>query len=231
MRLTYPRVPVVGHALAVRRILVAVSTCALASICAGVEPQPPNLASPSPVEVSVVERAPDFPDISTFLLGSGLALLIALLAWGEQIRAITRDTRDLERDFLELTRLSRGQLNAVLQAETVDDRLVAFTNLIASGKLTSASQVQILPLFERWRVLGTKLQSLQSKKYWFTIVLTVILFASGIAAALTPMDVGPLFAVLMPPSVLIIALLWIVIAAGRVEQKLNDVLKQIAEKV
>jgi hypothetical protein len=189
------------------------------------------LAHCLPVAADPTVQAFLLPDIATFLLGTGLALLIALLAWGEQIRAITRDTRDLERDFLELTQLSRGQLNEVLHAETDDDRLIAFTNLYASGKLTSAHQVQILPLFKRWRELGSHLQGLQSKKYWLTITLTVVFFGSGIGAAVASLGALTLLTLLFPPAVLIAMLLYIVIAAGRVEQKLNEVLKQIAEKV
>ncbi|MEJ0085098.1 MAG: hypothetical protein WDO72_05425 [Pseudomonadota bacterium] len=171
------------------------------------------------------------PDVSTFLLGSGVALLIALLAWGEQIRAITRDTRDLERDFLELTDISKSQLNSVLDAETDDDRLVAFTNLMASGNLTSASQIQLLPLFNEWRALGANLQNKQSQKYWFTIALTLVLFCSGTVAAIFSIGVYLLVSVTLPPGILVVILLWIVVSAGRLEQKLNVVLKKIAEKV
>jgi hypothetical protein len=196
----------------------------------------PSTAAPpaAGADVESGERAPaapSLPDLAVFLIGSGLALLIALLAWGEQIRAITRDTRDLERDFLQVTGLTRAQLSALLQASTDDDRLVAFTNLMASGKLTSASQVEILPLFERWRAHGTKLRSLQSRKYWLTIILTVVFLVTGTFAAFAPEGLAPISVMLVIPGILVVILLVTVVSAGRVEQRLNALLMQIAEKV
>jgi hypothetical protein len=177
---------------------------------------------------------PDTPSVSdaaAFLLGSGLALLIALLAWGEQIRAITRDTRDLERDFLDATDLSRAQLSALLQAKNDDERLHAFTNLMASGKLTTAPQVEILPLFERWRFLGDKLRRLQSWKYWLTVSLTLVFLATGTTVAYTHAKGVSLSLIMAVPAILVGLILVTIISAGRVEQRLNALLMQMSEKV
>lgn len=170
-------------------------------------------------------------DTAVFLLGSGLALLIALLAWGEQIRAITQDTRDLERDFLDTTGLTRAELSALLQAKNDDDRLLAFTNLMASGKLTSAPQVEILPLFEKWRILGATLRSLQSKKYWLTVSLTVVFLATGTVMVFTRSTNVPFSLLLAAPATLVVLILVTIISAGRVEQQLNALLMQMGEKV
>jgi hypothetical protein len=205
-------------------------------------PPPAVVASPSPAAFSDATTAPktdedtqhagktSLPDLSVFLLGSGLALLIALLAWGEQIRAITKDTRDLERGFLEATGLTRSHLNALLQARNDDERLVAFTSIIASRKLKSALQVETLPLFERWRALGSRLRRLQSTKYWLTICLAAAFLLSGAIATLRAdrLPVAPLLAI---PGTLTVALLVAVVCAGRVEGQLNQLLVQIAEKV
>jgi len=176
-------------------------------------------------------HAGPLPDTSAFFFGGGLALLIALLAWGEQIRAITRDTRDLERDFLQITGLTRAELNALLQAENDNDRLVAFTNIMGSGKLTTAPQVEILPLFERWKALGTKLQWLQSRKYWLTILITVVFLATGVLDAVVQDPPVSLLLLLILPGLSVLILLAVVIAAGIVEQRLNALLLRIAEKV
>jgi hypothetical protein len=196
----------------------------------------PAIASPCATAAASADAAPpparaaSLPDLSVFLLGSGLALLIALLAWGEQIRAITKDTRDLERDFLGVTGLTRSHLNALLQARDDNERLVAFTSIMASGSITTALQVEILPLFERWRAFGSKLRRLQSAKYWLTICLTVVFLLAGALAALQPDYLAPA-GLLAMPGVLTSTLLVTVVCAGRVEGQLNQLLVQIAEKV
>jgi hypothetical protein len=220
----------------IQALAVVASILVVVGASTAPEPSPIPRSAGRPDAASIEARtgapeATSFSDTSAFLLGSGLALLIALLAWGEQIRAITRDTRDLERDFLQATGLTRAQLSALLQARNDDDRLIAFNNLMASGKLTSASQVEILPLFERWRSLGTELRSLQSRKYWLTIALTVVFLGTGMLAALAPGRLVSLPLLLVFPGILVFILLVTVVSAGRVEQRLNALLMQIAEKV
>jgi hypothetical protein len=194
-------------------------------------------ASPSGDEIRVTCVVPPdagaakLPDTSAFLLGSGLALLIALLAWGEQIRAITKDTRDLERDFLEATELKRSQLAPFFHAKNVDDQLAPLSSVMASGKLSDAAQVELLPLFRQWRDLSGGFRSLQSRKYWLTILVTLVCFLTGTFHALFPAQITVLAALVCVLALQVLGLLLMIVLAGRVERRLNALLMQIAEVV
>jgi len=176
-------------------------------------------------------------DVTLFLLGGGLALLVALLAWGEQIRKIAKDTRDLERNFMQSRGLTRAEFLPILKPKTPTDQLVALTQLMNSGKLKTAPEVEVLACFQQWSALAGRLARLFSLKYWLTIALTVALFiGGGISGLLDLCPAAPgggtfrtVFALIA--TALIVALLTALIAGAHAESRLNELLVEIGERV
>ena len=62
-------------------------------------------------------------------------MFVALLGWSDQIRGLTRETYELQTEFLKTYDLRKTELLPVLRASTADEQLQAFTALMQTNKL------------------------------------------------------------------------------------------------
>ena len=235
-----------------KRILAASFFLAVLSLCADGAAGPTPAASsgksaaPSSDQSTVLKARGDpstavseghISEVTLFSLGGGLALLIALLAWGEQIRAIAKDTRDLENDFVRSRGLTRAELLPVLRSQDPTDRLLALTKLMTSGNLKTAPEVEVLSHFRDWGARAGHLTRLLSLKYWLTVGLTVAMFLEGGISVY--FDLGPAAAfsasryllLLVGPAVLVVGILVALVCAARAEKRLVDLITVIGERV
>ena len=157
---------------------------------------------------------------------------MALLAWSEQIRSMTREARDLEGHFLERYKLTREQLRRVLNPVSPADKLRGLGEIMKSGKLASALDVKALAHFETFLAKSDSLRTLHRSKYWLAVILTVSLFLAGIASILirptTPQAVILLLAL---PLLLLSWLLGLIIKIGRVEGDFFASLKALLDRL
>lgn len=163
-------------------------------------------------------------DTTVFLFGSGFAIFIALLGWSEQIRGLRRETYQLQSEFLKTHGLRKADLLRAIRAQTADEQLRAFTAIMLTNKL-SASAVQLLPVLRRWDTQNTRLERLQTWKYWLTVALAFVFFAAGVSSLAR---LGQAVSVGMPAVVLLVVF-GLIIATNTAERKLHSTLNELLD--
>lgn len=200
----------------------------------------PKAATSVPGEnASTGEPKESFSQLTLFLFASGLGLFIALLGWSDQIRGIDKDTRDLEERFLKKTKINKGNFVEIVKPESPDDQLVALTQAVSDGKLTSMVSVKVLHAFADYIVKWSSLERLSNWKYNITVTLTFALFVSGTASLFTTptQRLQVLIAVrielilLLLPMTLIGLLLFIIVCSARKEKELRSLLNSMSDMV
>jgi len=192
----------------------------------------------APSSSSSCEPRDSFSQLTLFLFASGLALFAALLGWSDQIRGIYKDTRELERRFLEDTGIEKRDFLCIVKPQSPEKQLEAVTQI--SGKIKSRSTVDLLRTFNKWNDEWSRLEKLSVWKYNLTVTLTVTLFIAGIASLFTsPSQSMRLhfitfrseMLILLLPMSLISWLLGIIIDSARREKALRRLLNSIADMV
>lgn len=221
------------------------------------QPQPPRQTSkensrPSAQAPDVVSSAKDTPapsdakgsfsELTLFLFASGLALFVALLGWSDQIRAIDKDTKEMESCFLEDTGMKKRDFLRIIKPESADEQLVALTEMVSAGKFKTKDSVQLLHKFTKWEREWSDgwpyLERLTTLKYNLTITLTIALFIAGTVSLFTTpteklrlcgLHVRIEMLVLMVPMTLVAILLVIIICVAKREKALRTLLNSMAE--
>jgi hypothetical protein len=184
--------------------------------------------------------ADSFSEFTLFLFGSGLALFVALLGWSDQIRGMTNDSRDLERQFLQATGLEKKQFKDVINAKGPNEALKALTVVMRTGKLKNANSVQLLTVFKDWNRDWNHLEQITNQKYNLTIALTISFFLSGIATLYMNPKAGLAIGnficsdelmILLCPFVLMAILIGMIIYIAARERALRKLLILISDMV
>jgi hypothetical protein len=133
-------------------------------------------------------------DISNILLGTGFALFIALLAWGDQIRKPRKDVAELEESFRKEFDLKKKVFNPLLR--TSDDKsndspkysffeqTKAMVGVIGNKKL-KGENVKLLSRFKELNVIRNDLEKKYNYRYLLTLYFLIVLFVLGIASLFT----------------------------------------------
>ncbi|MCJ7504740.1 MAG: hypothetical protein MUP80_17025 [Acidobacteriia bacterium] len=217
------------------------------------EPRSPA-ASPAPTKTNSVEGGPGdaahqrtkdterkaFSELALFLLGSGLALLITLLGWSDQIRNFNRDSIDLMDKFVEKTGIRKTDFQRFLRSTNPTDRLAAVTAMMNSGKLKTVEDVELTGLFNQLGDISKHLGGLCSRKYFFTLCLTGCMFATGTVSLFTTANDQVLLGAFHIPIELLVTLLplscilvifGVIIRCNQWEKQFNDQLSAISDRV
>ena len=74
-------------------------------------------------------------DIEGFLLASGFALMVVLLGWASQITSKSKETKDLEGDFLQKAKLKRPDYKKIInEGGATEDSFSALVEFLYSRK-------------------------------------------------------------------------------------------------
>lgn len=116
-----------------------------------------------------------------FLIGAGLALLLALLAWSDSIGNLHKETQDLEKEFSYSRKLNLRRIRKIIRTElSPEKRLSALNKLIASAQIKDTEDINII---EQLIILGTERCSLErhyTTKYILVVALTNLFILSGL---------------------------------------------------
>lgn len=187
-----------------------------------------TITTPQPTKL--IATASVDSNFAFFLFASGFGLFLALLAWGDQIRGMTRETRELERDFLQKHKLTREQFKRALGASSPTERLHGLAEIMHSGKLKTVSEIEALGDFEEWLSLSDGLRRLHSQKYWLALALAVSLFlAGGLSTFLGTTSIGGVMTLVIVPLLLLAYLLVLVVRIGHSDAKFSRILKTLSE--
>lgn len=127
--------------------------------------------------------------ITTFLLGSAVALFIALLGWSEQIRAPHRESKELEKEFMGEKGITWLDLKEIIRASTPSKRIKAYMNLMKAGKMKQSDINKQIELLKNLHESKESLEEILINKYNLTIYLTISCFIFGVLSYVLPFNI------------------------------------------
>jgi len=133
-------------------------------------------------------------DISNILLGTGFALFIALLAWGDLIRKPRKDVAELEDDFRKEFDLKKKYFNPLLHnndESSADapkynffDETKAMAGIIGNKKL-KGKNIKLLTEFKELNNIRYSLEKKYNFRYILSLYFLISLFVLGIISLFT----------------------------------------------
>ncbi|MBV6419580.1 MAG: hypothetical protein DAHOPDDO_00803 [Ignavibacteriaceae bacterium] len=115
-----------------------------------------------------------------FLIGGGLALLIALLAWSDQIQSMQRETREAEKYLLEKRKINWIKIKKMIRKEANPTQILETLNeLLTKESFENIDDINVITHFKSLLKKSNQLEHLYTVKYILVIVLTASFFLSG----------------------------------------------------
>ena len=127
-------------------------------------------------------------DISTLFLGSGFAIFLALLAWGNKIREPRREIYEIEKLFLKKFKTNKKNINPLLKQtyeKMKNNEMENFLDTIGSlvsimDEIKQPEDVNIIEKFQEINTIRKKLEKLYKTRYILSLFFTFYLLLSGI---------------------------------------------------
>lgn len=117
-------------------------------------------------------------DVSGFLIGSGFALLIVLLGWVDQFVTKSKDTKEIEKNFLSKANIKVEQYKKIKEdAGSTEESLSALIDFLYS------TEEENIELFEKIKEIKVDIRTLEKKyriRFWILLFLNITLFVTGI---------------------------------------------------
>jgi len=166
-------------------------------------------------------------EVEGFLLASGFALLIVLLGWANQITSKSKETKELEADFLAKAKLRRDAYKKIInEGGATEDSFIAVVDFLFS---TEEDNVVIFGKIKR---VKEDLQSLDRKynwRFWILLLMSMSLFLSG-AVALFLCESYKLYT-LLPNSIIVVIVFCNLITIHNLEKKYVRNISEAMEKL
>ena len=164
-----------------------------------------------------------------FLIGAGFALVIALLAWSDQIRNLHHETLELEKEFSRNRNLDLRSMRLIIRSERKPaKRITAINELLNHSKLKSTADVGFISELISININRNKLDDLYKLKYLLVIIITHVLIFSGVINYFIPKcSYINIFGICFNPEnipifgciLLILSLIWFTLYINKVENK------------
>lgn len=115
-----------------------------------------------------------------FLIGAGLALLIALLAWSDQIQSMQHETREAEKYFFEKRKINWIKIKKMIREKATPTQILETLNeLLKKESFENIDDINVITHFKLLLKKSNQLEHLYILKYILVIVLTASFFLSG----------------------------------------------------
>jgi len=119
--------------------------------------------------------------VEEFLIGTGIALLLALLGWSEQIKSWHKDTMETEKAFCEERNINWSQIRQLIRTDApAVKKLKVLGNLLKIEALTNIQDVNLIGEFMNLDKKRSKLEDLYKIKYKLVLIMTFLFLLSGI---------------------------------------------------
>ncbi len=116
-----------------------------------------------------------------FLIGTGVALLLALIGWSEQIRSLHRETLKAERDFSEKRNINWDHVRKIIRGTApAKEKIVALNKLLREKSVLKKDDIKIINQFYNLGKKRIDIEKLYNIKYILILVLTFLFFISGV---------------------------------------------------
>ena len=128
-------------------------------------------------------------EISSIFLGSGFGLLIALLAWGNQIRLPREEIRNLEEKCKNKFKLKKKDIEGILDKKepytkyqniSYRERIKILIHAVDEGKIKEPEQIEALKTLNNNHEICKKMKKLYNIRFNLSVVLLILFFIFGI---------------------------------------------------
>lgn len=157
-------------------------------------------------------------DLSGFMLGSGMALLIALLGWGNQIKDFHTETKRLELLLAKKIRSKYSDVKRLTNNLDIENIQQSFSEVLKSVKKIThkneKNEAASLQVVNKLDIIERKYESIKNmyhKKYNLVVELSIICFSIGLVDLIFNSSIITLSnKFLVPYVVTILFVIWIV---------------------
>ena len=166
-------------------------------------------------------------DIAGFLLASGFALVVVLLGWANTITTKSKETKDLEDDFLEKAKLKKSEYKKMIEeGGATDDSFAAVVNFLYSD------QEDNVVIFEKIKRIRDELKSLDVKygrRFWILLFMSISFLVSGIVAFF--LDPAYQLWALVPSFIFVVVVICNLITVHNLEKKYIENISEAMRKL
>lgn len=116
-----------------------------------------------------------------FLLGSGLAFLLVILGWGDQIRGTQEKILTQERKYLDTLKLKWGDVQALFrQSGDQTTKLASLLRLIGQENVANVVNIQLVVDFEKLTNIRTQLEETYRWRFNLVLAASILMLAFGL---------------------------------------------------
>jgi hypothetical protein len=184
-------------------------------------------------------------EFDVFLLGAGMALFIALLGWSDQFRLPQKETRRIEKIFMEKLRLKTSELIPIMRGAVKEMKsgeqdsflaeIKAMAKILVEKKVKNKYDINLVNDFKNIEKQASELYKFYNYKYLSTIFLTVVFFISGISSSffgtVTIYELTVNIISFLIPMVLITVIITLLLKINGMETKFRNGVKILAENI
>ncbi len=204
-------------------------------LVAGVPSQPANSPCSRDCETHVhiivgSEQEGPIPD-SPFFLGGGLALLLALVGWSDQIRGLSRTAREREVQLLRTYGIEWAKIQTVIRPQDEDnplDRLVDLLRLLPTG-IGDEVGARLIHNFQTLHQISMRLSSLSTIRYWLLFSLSVQMLVAGVHLGSSWLPLTGHYFHYAAGSLIVVVILILTLLVGRGESRFEVTIGHIED--
>lgn len=115
------------------------------------------------------------------MIGTGIALLLALIGWSEQIRSLHRETLEAEKEFSKKRNMEWSHVRKIIRGTApAKEKILALNKLLREKSVKRIEDIQIINQFYELDKKRIELDKLSNVKYRLILALTFLFFTAGI---------------------------------------------------
>jgi len=172
-------------------------------------------------------------DVEGFLLASEFALLVVLLGWASQITSKSKDTKELEGEFLEKAKLKKEDYKKIINEKgSSEDSFSALVDFLYSDKKNKKDTEEDVEIFEKIESIKkdlTSLDSMYGRRFWILLFMSLSFLLSGSTAFFLAPD-NKLWA-LVPNLIFVVIVFVNLIKVYNLEKRFTKNISEVMEKL
>lgn len=118
-------------------------------------------------------------DIEGFLLTAGFALLVVLVGWSNQITSRSKETRDLEQEFIAKAKMKRKDYKEIVNKKSGEKSIYALVDFLYSKR--EESEIEAFDKITKIRKSLPKLDKKYSDRFWILLITSISFIISGLS--------------------------------------------------
>ena len=181
-------------------------------------------------------------DASLFF-GGGLAFLIAILGWSDQINGLQEKSREKERKLLEKLNISWSIMRNIVRStenENPEMKFASLVRFINVRGIPNEDEVRIFHSFEAVDSMRSNLTSFYNKRFWIIFTISIAMLLSGLLLMILGNDEYVVFDMLTFKPISIYIVVWSVLmfyifyytyTISRLEEKYRDKMSLLGDQI